>query len=104
MEIDGLFKKVLELESFSNQTLEDANQKAVEIKASAEKNIQALALRYKQDIETIESQLHDALSKEQSKKADLYKQEFDKQAERIHQQFVISLPTIAEWFKKEIEQ
>jgi|GEM_PF-3088932 hypothetical protein len=104
MEIDGLFKKVLELESFSNQTLEDANQKAVEIKASAEKNIQALALRYKQDIEAMESQLQDALSKEQSKKAELYKQEFDKQAERIHQQFAISMPTIAEWFKKEIEQ
>lgn len=104
MEINELFTKVLELEKFSNQTLEDANQKVTEIRQAAEKTIQEVVLKYQQELKSIEKQYETLLTKEQSEKAAFYQKELDQQSEKIKQQFAVSLPTITDWFKKEIEQ
>lgn len=104
MEINELFSKVLELEKFSNQTLEDANKKALDIKQSAEKTVQSILKKFMDELKSLEVHYEEALAKEQSEKAENYKLEIEKQSERMKQQFAISLPTIVEWFKKEIEQ
>ena len=104
MEINDLFTKVLNLEKFSNQTLEEANQKVLDIRQSAEKTIQETTLSLQKELLTLEKQLEDALNKEQAEKAIHYQNEIELQSERIKHQFAVSLPTIAEWFKKDIEQ
>jgi Na+/phosphate symporter len=104
MEINDLFTKVLELEKFSNQTLEEANQKVLDIRQTAEKAIQETSQIFQKELLAFEEQLEEALSKEQAVKAVHYQKEIEIQSERIKQQFAVSLPTIAEWFKKDIEQ
>lgn len=102
--MNDLFRKVLELEKFSNQTLEEANQKVLEIKQAAEKTIQETAMKLQNDIKTLEKHYEELLTKEQNDKANQNQKEIDSQSERIKNQFAVSLPTITEWFKKEIEQ
>jgi len=104
MEINDLFKKVLKLEEFSNQTLEEANQKVLEIRQSADKSILETTQSFQKELIALEKQLEESLNKEQIEKAIHYQKEVEIQAERIKQQFAVSLPTIAEWFKKDIEQ
>ena len=104
MEINDLFIKVLQLEKFSNQTLEEANQKVLDIKQSAEKTIQETTQSLQKELMSLEKQLEQALNKEQAEKATHYQNEIELQSERIKQQFAVSLPTIAEWFRKDIEQ
>ncbi|MDD4664240.1 MAG: hypothetical protein PHD83_06235 [Caldisericia bacterium] len=104
MEINELFTKVLELEKFSNQTLEEANQKVLEIRQTAEKTIQETSQIFQKELLAFEKHLEEALNKGQAEKAIHYQKETERQSERIKQQFTVSLPTIAEWFKIEIEQ
>ena len=104
MEINELFKKVLELEKFSNQTLEDANQKVIEIKQATEKAINETELKLQKELKELETHLEKTLIKEQTDQNNQYVKEIELQSERIKQQFTVSLPTIAEWFKKAIEQ
>ena len=104
MEMNDLFTKVLELEKFSNQTLEDANQKVIEIRQSAEKTIQEVATKLQNDLKAFEKQYEESLNKEQNDKINQSKKEIEAQTERIKEQYAVSLPTITEWFKKEIDR
>lgn len=104
MEMNDLFRKVLELEKFSNQTLEDANQKLIEIRQSAEKTIQEVATKLQNELKALEKQYEELLNKEQNDKTNQNIKEIELQTERIKEQYAVSLPTITEWFKKEIDR